>query len=173
MSEAAGVRRYFAYGSNLHTKRLGQRLASARLVGVYALRGHALRFHKVGKDGSAKCDAFHTGKSADQVLGVLYEISAGDEATLDRLEGLGVGYRKEQVNLCNAAGEQAVAFTYRATRIDETLRPFSWYKHHVLEGAREAGLDPHYVAAIARQPAIEDTCAERVRKELAIYRCSA
>ncbi len=164
------ARRYFAYGSNMHPLRLGQRLPSARRVGVYALAGHALRFHKVGKDGSGKCDAFRTGLAADRVLGVLYEIDAEEEATLDRLEGLGIGYRKATARLSNAAGASALAFTYEAIRIDATLRPFSWYKQHVLEGAREAGLNADYIAAIARQEAIEDACAERTRRELAIYR---
>lgn len=173
MSGAAGVRRYFAYGSNMHSKRLGRRLGSARRLGVYALRQHTLRFHKVGKDGSAKCDAFHTGEAADVVWGVLYEINLGDEATLDSVEGLGVGYRKEAVCLANAEGASAVAFTYRAIRINAALLPFAWYKRHVLEGAREAGLPVDYIASIASQAAIEDPCAARASTELAIYRCPA
>lgn len=173
MSKAAGVRRYFAYGSNMHSQRLGRRLDGAQCRGVYALRHHALRFHKVGRDGSAKCDAFRTGQAADAVWGVLYAISAGDEAALDRVEGLGVGYRKEQVCLANAAGASAVAFTYLAIHIDAGLRPFAWYKRHVLEGAREAGLPAEYIAGIARQAAIEDPCAARASAELAIHRCPA
>ena len=173
MSEAAGVRRYFAYGSNMHSQRLGRRLGRIGRLGVYALAEHLLRFHKVGKDGSGKCDAFHTGKAADAVWGVLYEIDMGDEATLDRIEGLGVGYHKAQVRLADAAGASAAAFTYRAIRINATLRPFAWYKRHVLEGAREAGLPADYIAAIAGQAAIEDPCAARANAELAIHRCPA
>jgi hypothetical protein len=54
---------YFAYGSNMSVSRLVARTPSAQPLGRCALRGHQLRFHKVGGDGSAKCDAFHTGNS--------------------------------------------------------------------------------------------------------------
>ena len=164
------VARYFAYGSNMHSRRLGERLNSARRVGVCALAGHALRFHKVGRDGSAKCDAHPTGNGADQVWGVLYEIAKAEEAVLDRVEGLGVGYCKRQVKLTNVRGEASDAFTYCAIRINAALRPFYWYKRHVLEGAREAGLPGIYISAIERQPAVPDPCSGRERRELAIYR---
>lgn len=167
---ASAVVRYFAYGSNMHPRRIGERLSGTRAVGVCALAGHALRFHKVGRDGSAKCDAHPTGNGADRVWGVLYELARAEEADLDRVEGLGVGYRKAQVRLTDAHGEASAAFTYHAIRIDATLRPFRWYKRHVLEGAREADLPARYVSAIARQPAVPDPCPARERRELAIYR---
>ena len=163
------ARRYFAYGSNMHGNRLRARVANARRVGVFALAGHALRFHKVGKDGSGKCDAFRTGRSADRVWGVVYELGAADEATLDRLEGLGIGYRKVPVRLADRRGAHTAAFTYLATRIDGTLCPFVWYKHHVLQGAKEAGLDADYLAAIARQAATQDPCPERTQREMALH----
>ena len=166
---AAGFARYFAYGSNMHPRRLGARLSSARPIGARALAGYALRFHKAGKDGSAKCDAEPTGNAEDRVWGVLYEIDAAQEAVLDRVEGLGIGYRKAQVRLASAAGEGCDAFIYRALRIDAALRPFAWYKRHVVEGARAAGLPTAYVAAIERLPALPDPCAERARREFAIY----
>ena len=52
---------YFAYGSNLHPTRLGDRAPSVELVGTAVLEGHALRFHKRGADGSGKCNALATG----------------------------------------------------------------------------------------------------------------
>ena len=44
------------------------------------------------------------------------------------------------------------ARTYQARpdKIDTTLRPFDWYKEHVLRGAREHGLPVAYVAGIER-----------------------
>ena len=161
--------KYFAYGSNMSSKRLRARTPSARTLGVYTLPGFALRFHKVGKDGSGKCDAFRTGDDADQVIGVLYELDAADEAPLDRVEGLGWGYRKEQVRLIGKAGEEARAFTYCAIRVDPALVPFSWYMGHVLAGAREAGLPDEYTAALEQQRTMADPCAERHRAERAIH----
>ena len=62
---------YFAYGSNLSSARMAARVPSARVVARAQLPGHALRFHKVGRDGSAKCDActcppFATALTGDQ-----------------------------------------------------------------------------------------------------------
>lgn len=51
---------YFAYGSNMLTERLIARTPSARPVGTSLLPGHRLTFHKRGRDGSGKCDAFET-----------------------------------------------------------------------------------------------------------------
>lgn len=161
--------KYFAYGSNMSSRRLRARTKSARPVGVYTLPGFALRFHKVGKDGSGKCDAFRTGNSADRVVGVLYDLDAADEAPLDRIEGLGWGYRKEQVEVKGPGGDIESAFTYCAIRIDRSLRPYSWYLEHVLAGAREAGLPEEYVAEIVRYDATPDPCEGRERAELAIY----
>ena len=71
--------KYFAYGSNMHPARLKARLPNILCIsGIFTLPGHTLRFHKVGKDRSAKCDAFYTGNKADHVLGVLYEIDPDD-----------------------------------------------------------------------------------------------
>lgn len=161
--------KYFAYGSNMSSKRLRARTESARPIGVFSLPGFALRFHKVGKDGSGKCDAFHTGDSADRVVGVLYDLDPADEAPLDRVEGLGWGYRKEQVEVEGPRGDIESAFTYCAIRIDRSLRPYSWYLEHVLAGAREAGLPEEYVAGLERYDATPDPCEARERAELAIY----
>ncbi|PUB91560.1 MAG: hypothetical protein DBP01_01735, partial [gamma proteobacterium symbiont of Ctena orbiculata] len=38
-----------------------------------------------------------------------------------------------------------VAYTYYATFIDRTLKPYQWYKHHVLTGALEYGLPAPYI----------------------------
>ena len=46
----------FAYGSNLLTYCLRERVPSARPVTVARLAGHSLRWHKVSMDGSGKCD---------------------------------------------------------------------------------------------------------------------
>ena len=53
---------------------------------------HRLEFHKVGRDGSAKCDAFETGNPDDSVIGVVFDIHTAEKNYLDQAEGLGVGY---------------------------------------------------------------------------------
>jgi len=155
-----GQRLYFAYGSNLSWRRISapDRAPSATLVGRAELGCHVLRLHKRGRDGSAKCDAFATGNEEDRVLGVVYRINAADEAALDRVEGLGVGYDKVSVTVKTETAASAVssmqAMTYvaRPSHIDPTLMPFDWYMKLVLEGAREHGLDEEYVELLDRIP---------------------
>jgi gamma-glutamylcyclotransferase len=147
---------YFAYGSNMSLKRLRQRVPSARKVGVFSLPGYQLRFHKVGKDGSAKCNAFFTGDQLDGVQGVVFTLDLNEIALLDTVEGLGRGYEKQHVRVLSASGDEVEAFTYIATNINDALLPFSWYRHHVLTGARDANLSPDYLAKIERVETIRE-----------------
>lgn len=75
--------RYFSYGSNMSLPRLRARAPSAQFVAVARLPGQLLKFHKVGKDGTGKCDALFTGNRSDRVLGVVYDIAVTDKARLD------------------------------------------------------------------------------------------
>lgn len=145
--------RYFAYGSNMATSRLRQRAPSARPVAVGRLPGHALRWHKLGRDGSGKCDACPSAGAEDAVWGVLFDIDQADKAHLDAAEGLGIGYDERMVQVQTDAGPRC-ALTYQAkpARIDPELRPRQWYKAHVLAGAREHGLPVAYVAQLAAVP---------------------
>jgi gamma-glutamylcyclotransferase len=160
---------YFAYGSNMSVSRLRARVPSARPHGVSQLTHHQLSFHKIGKDGSAKCDAYFTDNQHDLVMGVLYTIDHAEKAYLDQVEGLGKGYEIKQVDLLHPEGHQVSAFTYYATHIDSKLEPFHWYREHVLRGAEEFDLPEAYIADIRSVACIEDSNTERVIRELGIY----
>ncbi|HEB96805.1 MAG TPA: gamma-glutamylcyclotransferase [Sedimenticola thiotaurini] len=159
---------YFSYGSNMSSRRLLARVPSARFVTVAVLPGHHLLFHKIGRDGSAKCDAAVAG-GGQRVIGVVFDIAAREKPLLDRKEGLGNGYEQKWVRLTGAGGDPLEAVTYYATHTDPALRPFHWYKSHVLLGAREHRLPAAYVARIEAVEAIDDPDGERHRRELAIY----
>ncbi|MDX1539183.1 gamma-glutamylcyclotransferase [Arsukibacterium sp.] len=162
--------KYFAYGSNMSLARIRQRIPGAARLGVFRLAQHALRFHKVGYlDGSAKCDAFFTGNSSDQVIGSLFNISASDKSTLDKIEGVGFGYQDKVVQVTDNQGASVTAVTYVATNIDPSLQPFNWYVNHVLLGATESGLPTDYIAIIAATPAIDDPDKARDAAERAMY----
>jgi len=161
---------YFAYGSNMSLRRLRARVPSAVNYGIASLYGHSLRFHKCGRDGSAKCDALLTREPSHRVLGVVYQIDPADRPGLDRHEGLGQGYAAKRVQLFLAGGERIEAFTYTATLTDPNLHPFTWYKEHVLRGALEHGLDADYIQSIREVDTRVDTDLEREARELAIYR---
>jgi gamma-glutamylcyclotransferase (GGCT)/AIG2-like uncharacterized protein YtfP len=159
--------KYFAYGSNMSSMRLKARVPSAAVIGTGVLRGHRLVFHKVSNDGSGKCDV--TESESDDVMGVLYEINEIEKLALDRVEGLNHGYDEKAVNVQLASGEVVSAVTYFATNTDPGLRPYTWYKRHVLEGAREAKLPSDYTSEIEKISAIEDSDKLREASELAVY----
>jgi gamma-glutamylcyclotransferase (GGCT)/AIG2-like uncharacterized protein YtfP len=161
---------YFAYGSNMSEKRIKYRIPNIIKISQAILFKHKLKFHKKGKDSSAKCDAFFTGDKKDFVLGVLYEIGEQDKKILDNIEGLGQGYDEKIVEIRTFEGKTFYASTYIATDIDMTLKPFSWYVYHVLKGALENSFPIEYVNNINSVESIIDVNKERERKELLIYR---
>jgi len=160
---------YFAYGSNLATHRLLQRLPEAELHQVATLNRHRLVWHKNDKGQSGKCDIQTTDDNADQVYGVVYMISQTDRETLDYIEGHGFGYLSKHIDVMTLTGEPLQALTYYAIDIDVVQQPYHWYKEHVLRGAREHAFPTDYIAMIEAQESIHDHDEERVQRELAIY----
>ncbi|MBR9868727.1 MAG: gamma-glutamylcyclotransferase [Oceanospirillales bacterium] len=160
--------KYFAYGSNMSLARLQQRVPNARVSGCYFLDGHDLRFHKAGQDGSAKCDAFYTGRG-DRIYGVLFDISVSEKPVLDRAEGLGAGYDEKTVQLQNEQGDRVEAITYYALQIDASLKPYRWYVNHLLVGAREANLPAEYIDKIMGFEFVDDPDADRHARESLIH----
>lgn len=163
--------KYFAYGSNMSIARLRGRVPSAVPLGRYALKQHDLRFHKSGSDGSGKCNALYTGNAADVVIGALFEIEADEKPALDAAEGLGQGYNLKRVTVVGVDGAALGALTYIATRIDNSLRPYSWYLNHVLVGAQETALPNEYIERkISSIEPVEDMNDVRNAEQLAIHR---
>jgi hypothetical protein len=166
-AETRGWLDYFAYGSNMSRRRLAARVPSIQWGGCASLIDHRLVFHKVGRDGSGKCDVLpHAG---ERVYGVLYRLPAVDRPRLDRHEDLGRGYALHWVVVEREGRPPIRAFTYRALIHDPQLRPYPWYLQHVLEGARENRLPPAYIEQIAASGVVEDPDAARQRREIAIY----
>lgn len=149
--------RYFAYGSNMLTRRLtaANRAPSAKPLGIGYLEGLRLTFHKVSRDGSGKCDAERTGNDTDRVYGVLFEINSKEKDALDCAEGLGKGYKEEKVDVVTDSGNVR-AITYIATEKEPVLRPYHWYKALTVAGAVEHGLPGHYVEWLRAFESVED-----------------
>ena len=162
---------YFSYGSNMSKKRIVDRVPSATVVGVAMLKSHELRFHKVSKkDGSAKCDILKTVTPDKQVVGVVFDIDEKEKDALDRKEGLCYGYEQKNVEVVTAEGEKIKVFTYIATNTDEKLKPYHWYKEHVIRGAKENNLPEQYIKIIENIESIADPDKARHNKEMEIYR---
>jgi len=153
----------------MSTRRMGSRVGSAASLGVHRLDGHSLRFHKMGKDGSGKCDAYYTSDPDDCIWGVVYTLSKADKQLLDRIEGLGKGYREKSVEVYASNGASVTALTYIALKTDPLLKPFGWYKKHVLTGALEANLPLSYVSRLDAIQAINDRDIQRQARELSIH----
>ena len=160
---------YFAYGSNMSTARLRKRMPSCKPLGIATLPGHALRFHKRSMDKSGKCNAFASGND-NSVIGVLFSFDPAERAKLDEAEGVGRGYEHAMVTVINDKGRRRKVLTYLATPdyIDDSLKPYGWYKDFVLAGGKEHGLPPEYIAEyIQSVEAIEDPDKTRDKKQRA------
>lgn len=152
-------------------KRLAARVPSAKFNTIATLLSHELKFHKISTmDGSGKCDISATENSSNIVIGVIFEIDEHEKSELDKKEGLHFGYEEKGVDLTTPDGQSLKAFTYYATNINESLKPYHWYKEHVLRGAKENGLPEYYVKAIETVESIPDPLPERHEKEMEIYR---
>ena len=144
--------RYFAYGSNLCRSRLLERIGATPYDGVARLAGYSFRFHKLGRDGSGKANAFQTGEPDDVVWGVIVEVDADQLGLLDRFEPR---YDRVEVDLWRPGRTSpTVANTYVAqpSAVDPTLLPFAWYKKLVVDGGAARGLPSGYLKTIAGLP---------------------
>ncbi len=158
---------YFAYGSNMSTARLKKRMPSCQPMGIATLPRHVLRFHKRSTDKSGKCNAFATDDDRE-VIGVLFSFDPKDRPKLDEAEGAGKGYNAATVTVINEAGRRRKVLTYLATAdyIDDALKPYTWYKEHVLAGSKEHRLPAEYVSTfIEPVVAIEDLNTARAKRE--------
>ena len=156
---------YFAYGSNMLTRRLKavKRAPSAVCLGTGYVTGRRLTFDKLSKDCSGKCDAELTGNEIDRVYGVIFEISCKDETALDRTEGCGKGYEKKTVEV-TTADTTVLAQTYIATQKVCGVQPYHWYKAIVVAGAVEHNLPAAYIEWLRTCESKADPIAERREK---------
>ena len=160
---------YFAYGSNMLTRRLKspERAPSAVFVDTGFIARRRLTFDKLSQDGSGKCDAEETGNESDRVYGVIFEINRADEPDLDEAEALGKGYKKDTVEVTTTE-TTVFAQTYIATRKERALRPYHWYKALVVAGAAEHGLPNCYVEWLRVFESTEDPKPKRRAKNEAL-----
>jgi gamma-glutamylcyclotransferase (GGCT)/AIG2-like uncharacterized protein YtfP len=136
---------YFAYGSNLASRRLLARAPGARARGRARLAGWRLVADKPGRDGSAKVNI--APDPAGSVWGALWELREQDLRELDRHEG---GYARVAVRVEAEAGAlEATAYASPLRGAPGLARD---YKELVLEGAREQELPAAWIAALEALP---------------------
>ena len=161
----------FAYGSNMLIKKLRVRCRNAVKIGVCKIKKHNLKFHKVSKDHSGKCDCELTQIESDEVYGVLFRIPKSEAKSLDKAEGLGNGYEKKKIDVTTIEEGKDTAVMYCATdeAKDPNKKPYVWYLNQVIEGAKENYLPDDYIAKIRKVAADEDQDRARHATEAAHY----
>lgn len=137
---------YFAYGSNLASRRMRERVPGARARGRARLDGFRLVADKPGRDGTAKLNLAPAPGSA--VWGALWELRAEDLLVLDRFEG---GYLRVAVSVRSEAGPLA-ATSYRSGLACAEAALSRDYKALVVEGAREQELPAGWIALLEALP---------------------
>jgi gamma-glutamylcyclotransferase len=148
-------------------RRIERRLGRCELIAVVSLGGYALRFHKRGRDGSGKCDAYRTGNPTDTLYGVVYSLTRVQQDMLDEFEG--PGYASQNVSVRTRSDLlTAYAYVAHSEQVQADLQPFGWYKSIVLAGARAHALPAHYIESIAAVGSLPDPDPDRDSHHLAM-----
>ena len=145
---------YFAYGSNMASSQMADRCSGAVCLGVARLPDYRLAFDAwSNRRGGLVADVLPA--LGSEVWGVLWTVTEEHAEALDRYEGVARGqYRREDVRVESAAGEQIEAFAYVICNSGEDGPTTDAYQAILLEGAREHGLPPDWVNAIEAVPTL-------------------
>ncbi len=127
--------RCFAYGSNMKTSRLENRLGQVFIVGSAVLDGYRFVFNKVGRDGTGKGNI--TTDAASVVEGVIFDLTEKQLLELDDIEK---GYRR-------VLFPEIESFVYIAEpeQTRDGLSPSEEYFGYVYNGACEHHLSGPYI----------------------------
>jgi len=133
---------YFAYGSNMLTCRLEERVGKVKFLGTGALRDYKLVFNKLSKDNSGKANIIESSGAA--VSGVIFSLSEDQFKKLDKNEGNGYERRMTSV-LFNE--QQIITSIYFAKSefVKNNLKPTNDYLDLIICGAKEHKLNAEYI----------------------------
>jgi hypothetical protein len=141
---------HFAYGSNMSTARLEERIGPVRQRGNAKLEGHEIRFDKKSDDLSGKTNVVASEGSV--VFGVLYELTPLQLAKLAEFE---TGYAEQGV-IVHTGDAQLRARTFVARKSTPGLRPTRGYLNHLIVGAREHQLPAGYIRVLETVEVADD-----------------
>lgn len=145
---------YFAYGSNMASSQMADRCPGAVSLGAARLPGYRLAFDAwSNRRGGLVADVLP--KPGSDVWGVLWQVTEGHAEALDRYEGVARGqYRRENVLVESASGDDVEAFAYVICKPGEEGPTTEAYRALLLAGAREHGLPSGWVKAIEAVPTL-------------------
>lgn len=131
-------RYYIAYGSNLSTEQMAYRCPDARIVGISVLSGWELVFRG--------CATIEPNKEMNTPV-LVWEISEGDERSLDVYEGYPSYYRKEELTVKvareNAKPITVTAMVYIMEDGHEERMPSVYYYNVLYRGYMAFGFPMH------------------------------
>jgi hypothetical protein len=149
----------FAYGSNMCSGRFrAYRIQPEQTGRAAVLSGYRLVFDNESIDRSGKANLEPHGGS--ETWGVIYLIPDTDLQKLDDGE---VGYHRMLLPVRTASNTAVEACVYIASAQcrNAALRPYTWYKRFLVEGAREHLLPAEYIAALESIDAVQDADTAR------------
>lgn len=134
---------YFAYGSNMNTKKFKEIIKLAEKMGIGKIEDRRLVFNKKSNDGSTKANLKY--QKGNSVWGVIYRIDIDDLKKLDRKEG---GYSRKEFDIVTGRGVKISAYIYISDKIIENKLPYNWYVNHIIKGAKENNLPADYIKSL-------------------------
>lgn len=129
-------RLYIAYGSNLHKEQMAFRCPDAKPVCTSTLHDYRLVFQ--GYPYGAHANVIP--EKGQEVPVAIWEISAKDEAALDRYEGVSGGYYTKEYMKVEVNGEMKEALVYIMTPHDFGI-PHDRYLEIIAQGYEDFNLD--------------------------------
>ena len=163
---------YFAYGSNLLPARLQARCPSARILEPAITKGRRLEFSKPGADNSSKATlALAAGSEESATPGVVFEIDSAELQQLDRAEGVGYGYKRDDTfEVIGASTGRAMStICYLATKTHLNHPPYDWYLALVVAGYRHHRFDDTFITRLLNVPYKIDDATERPGRIAALH----
>lgn len=143
---------YFAYGSNMVTKRLRSRVPSAKVIGQAKLLNKRMVCNKKSIDGSGKANLVDS--LGDVVWGVLYKVDIEELSKLDRAEG---GYQRLAMQVLTNEEDFIESEVYISLRLTTDPTPYDWYKDLIISGACEHELPSDYLEYLKQLPSRPDS----------------
>ena len=135
---------YFAFGSNMSSKRMQERLgwSPSRLGAI--LLDYEMVFNKHSNDGGKANIIYSPG---DLVEGILYYVNEEDLLILDKYEGVAAKqYRRYEIEVRNKNKNSISAIAYKALNTGKIIAPTEEYLNYILEGKKF--LSPAYCAKL-------------------------
>ncbi len=134
---------YFAYGSNMDPVQMAVRCPTSRALGTASLPDHRLTFVRDSPAWGGGVGSIEKAVG-DVVWGVLWELTAEDEAALDAYEGVEAQvYRKEVADVLTKDGP-IEAMLYVVVDPEPKI-PSARYLRALIRGATSFGVPEEYV----------------------------